>query len=178
MHGDIVDLELHIKNYLETLQSVMVHEQLQYEIKDNINRIIDGFVAQNRLERNEFDTQISFDKKNQHLNLQINEKPVESSQYPIVKIENPDYITSLKQSILEEYPQFTPGEIKHIGNIISNAFRYVNDSCIDNWRCSDDSIVENFKYNDAKNNGCCGFYDKTIELNSGRKFKFGFNYGH
>jgi hypothetical protein len=66
-------------------------------------------------------------------------------------------------------------EIEYCKNRISNAIR--GKSCVDNFRISIDGKNDKV-YKEQIENGCCGFYDEEIVLNSGTKVKFGFNYGH
>lgn len=69
-------------------------------------------------------------------------------------------------------------EIVFVINKVSNAIRRCGDLvCCDNFRFSIND--ENDKeYDKIRNQGCCGFHDEVIELYSGTKVKFGFNYGH
>lgn len=50
--------------------------------------------------------------------------------------------------------------------------------CVDNYRCArSDNPAEVAEYEEAVNDGCCGFFDEEIEL-CGIKVLRGFNYGH
>lgn len=74
-------------------------------------------------------------------------------------------------------PELTKGEVVYISNKMSNAFRKVKDTCIDNLRlCAGTEVSE--EYIKQKSNGCCGFKDIKIELKNGKVFYFGFNFGH
>jgi len=74
--------------------------------------------------------------------------------------------------------KYTKPEQKYILNKITNAIRKVDDPCMDNFRFSDGSKNSLKEYEEIRLTGCCGFYDHTIELKSGKIFMFGFNYGH
>ena len=69
-----------------------------------------------------------------------------------------------------------PGEINYCKNYITNAFRKIDDNC-DNFRLSFNGQQDE-EYKHSLEDGCCGFYDDVIKLNSGNIVKFGFNYGH
>lgn len=51
--------------------------------------------------------------------------------------------------------------------------------CADNFRFSpeDDGHGLN-EYEDIRDSGCCGYFDRVVEDNTGRKWKVGCNYGH
>jgi hypothetical protein len=70
---------------------------------------------------------------------------------------------------------FTVSETKFLMNKVSQACR--GKCCIDNFRFMVNSAGAK-KYEKAISNGCCGFYDEVVKLNSGVVIKFGFNYGH
>lgn len=60
---------------------------------------------------------------------------------------------------------------------LDRALDTVDDPCIDSHRvCEVGVIEEEVEYD--KSRGCCGSHDETIEHDSGRVFKIGFNYGH
>lgn len=54
----------------------------------------------------------------------------------------------------------------------------VDDPCVDNYRFAfeDDSAAQD-RYNTAVNEGCCGFFDRTI-LVAGKSARIGCNFGH
>ena len=68
-----------------------------------------------------------------------------------------------------------PKEIDYIKNKICTACRSKN--CIDNFRISVNSKKDK-EYRKIYDNGCCGFYDETMQTKNGNTIKFGFNYGH
>jgi len=52
------------------------------------------------------------------------------------------------------------------------------DQCCDNWRYARASNEEEvFNYEASAEEGCCGFFDTTIEV-EGETIMIGFNYGH
>jgi hypothetical protein len=67
---------------------------------------------------------------------------------------------------------------KKIMNEISKIIETDNYECADNFRFAKvgDKYQEYF-YNLAKENGCCGFYDRQIYI-KGELYLIGFNYGH
>jgi hypothetical protein len=74
-----------------------------------------------------------------------------------------NYIHDLKEAA---------GLIEYLGTILDN---YDFD---DNYRFAPVNNKEALKiYNDTKSSGCCGYYDEIIEWN-GKKYHFGFNWGH
>lgn len=78
---------------------------------------------------------------------------------------------------LDKNGSFADGEKTHVINKISNSCR--GKDCIDNFRIAikGDLRAEGY-YQGVAENGCCGFYDEEISLNSGKIIMFGFNYGH
>lgn len=54
----------------------------------------------------------------------------------------------------------------------------VEDDCIDNYRFAfkDDKVALD-RYEDQKNDGCCGFFDRDVMVD-GRPAMVGCNYGH
>jgi hypothetical protein len=57
-------------------------------------------------------------------------------------------------------------------------YKNIADCCIDNYRFAyldDEKGMK--KYNEAKELGCCGFYDDEVII-AGRKATIGCNYGH
>jgi hypothetical protein len=58
------------------------------------------------------------------------------------------------------------------------AAEQVDDPCVDNMRFAfiDDEIAMN-KYDAAKRNGCCGFFDEDVIVD-GRPAMVGCNFGH
>jgi hypothetical protein len=64
------------------------------------------------------------------------------------------------RAILESYKdifgvrKYSEKEIKYIINRITNSVRQVNDSCMDNFRFSDDSIKQNVEYEVSRSQGC------------------------
>lgn len=52
------------------------------------------------------------------------------------------------------FRKYSEKEIKYIINRITNAVRRVNDSCMDNFRFSDNSIKQNFEYEVSRSQGC------------------------
>lgn len=61
---------------------------------------------------------------------------------------------------------------------IDGMIETVDDPCIDNIRFAfmdDDTAMS--EYENAKDDGCCGFHDEEILVN-GRKAMIGCNYGH
>lgn len=72
----------------------------------------------------------------------------------------------------------TESEATYLINKISNSIRQCGDiHCCDNFRFSINGNNEE-DYIKIRNLGCCGFYDDTITLKSGKVIKYGFNYGH
>ena len=72
----------------------------------------------------------------------------------------------------------TEKEAKYVIDKISNAIRSCGDTAnCDNFRFSIDGNNDEL-YEKLRNEGCCGFYDDVITLNSGKTVKFGFNFGH
>lgn len=80
------------------------------------------------------------------------------------------------EMLKRDFPKLTEGEIIYCKNKIRNAIRSTKDNCIDNFRFALDSKGE--KYDKIRKSGCCGFFDDVIEMKSGKKLFFGFNYGH
>lgn len=53
-----------------------------------------------------------------------------------------------------------------------------DDDCVDNYRFAfDDDAEACASYEDCRNNGCCGFFDRDIII-AGRNGSVGYNYGH
>ena len=52
--------------------------------------------------------------------------------------------------------------------------------CSDNFRlCRIGDLAGEAEYEDARNDGCCGFIDIEIGPSpAGHKYRYGFNYGH
>ena len=61
---------------------------------------------------------------------------------------------------------------------LMSAVEGTKDYNIDNFRfAAKDNAEEVAAYEQAKNKGCCGFFDDEIDVD-GKTFLFGFNYGH
>lgn len=79
-------------------------------------------------------------------------------------------------------PDLGEDDMKFLCNVSSNTYRSVkSDGCVDNYRIS--RVLENGEtskeYQEAKENGCCGFIDKVFtNPKTGNKFIIGFNFGH
>jgi len=80
----------------------------------------------------------------------------------------------------------TKNEKYYLSRKIYNAFLYINNlNCVDNYRLAlfnPNRLVKKwigkFDYDLQKDNGCCGFYDEEVKLNSSKIVLFGFNFGH
>lgn len=87
----------------------------------------------------------------------------------ILNRNSPDLVNTVSNYFdLEETAEF----IKHIEPILNDH------DFDDNHRFAPVNNTEAIKaYEETKTYGCCGYYDEIIEWN-GKKYMFGFNYGH
>ena len=63
---------------------------------------------------------------------------------------------------------------------IAKTIKKIDDGCMSHFRVADIKKKKEVKiYDSIKCSGCCGSVDKIIEhYKTGRKFMYGFNYGH
>ena len=68
-------LQTTIRKYLETLEQTNINNSMLMEqVRYDVQRIIDGFVAKRLIRKDEFDIKIAFDKESRNLNLDIQTK--------------------------------------------------------------------------------------------------------
>lgn len=66
----------------------------------------------------------------------------------------------------------------HLYVALMSAVEGTKDYNIDNFRfAAKDNAAEVAAYEQAKNKGCCGFFDGEVNVDE-KTFLFGFNYGH
>lgn len=79
-------------------------------------------------------------------------------------------------------PDINEDDEMFLCNASSNTYRSVKSAgCVDNYRVSRISETGDAsqKYEEAKDNGCCGFIDKKVtNRKTGNEFIIGFNFGH
>ena len=175
---------------LEILEGLPINEQLTHTIQDMANEVL----SKRNLRYGEAklhigDIHLHPDTSSVTINLgdvfnQLGIPPeLIEKEKPAIDPSKPSWpLRSNKEFFSKSRPTLTSRYGEDIGNWLNNTLYELidkyGDCCHDNHRIADVRKPEEVKiYEDHKSEGCCGYYDTTVEY-EGRRYMIGFNYGH